>query len=483
MSEPIKTSVNRGLAWLGVASSALGLLDILALIIILNTWVTTEQYGIATKAMWLFPVLDQVTDLGLGAAVIQRDDHTSLRISTVFWITTGLSLLLLGLIAFIAPIAASSFSGQPIVGWMLAAYGLKLVLQNGYVIPSAMMKRDLRFKEISIIRIIANLTDFVGKIAFAAAGFGIWCFVLGPLCKNVVYVVLCQMRRPYRPRFEFSFADAREYVTFGLRTSASQIMFFFYTNADYPIVSFYFGDSALGLYKLAYDIVLEPVRMLSNIVGDVAFPTFAKLRRNTSALIAQFISFTRLNLIIVMSFSAIVFVAASDLIALFPKYQGAERAMHILCAVAVFRAVGFVAPPLLDGLGHPERTLRYMTVATILMPLLFVLGAKLLGPSLGFESVAIAWAVGYPIAFAILIYLTTVTLGWSLGSYVRAVGGVALCMVGGGAVAGIVYRFLPAIAALRFAVTSGVVIVASALLLAYTQGLTLKSAFRSLRGS
>ncbi|CAN5866317.1 lipopolysaccharide biosynthesis protein [soil metagenome] len=482
MATPTNTSVNRSLAWLGVASSALGLLDIIALLVILNTWVTKADYGIAIKSMWLFPVLDQVTDLGLSAAVIQRDDHTPRRISTVFWINTALSLMLLGVITAIAPFAAGKIYGQSIVGWMLAAYGLKLVLQNGYFIPSAMMKRELRFKEISIIRIIANLTDFVAKIAFAAAGFGIWCFVLGPLCKNVIYVLLCQLRSPYRPRLEFSYADARDYVTFGLRSSASQILFFFYTNADYPIVGFYFGDAALGMYRLAYEIVLEPVRMISNIVVDVAFPTFAKLRNNVPAMIAQFVSFTRLNLITVMSFSAIVFVAATDVIGvLFPSYGGSERAVRILCAVAILRAIGFVAPPLLDGIGRPERTLRYMTVATFMMPLAFVLGAKLLGPSLGFESVAVAWAVGYPIAFIVLIYLTTVTLGWSVVSYVRSVGGVALCMLGGAVAAAVVYPFLPSVAVLRLSVTAGLVIVVSAVLLAYAHGLTLRAAFRSLR--
>jgi O-antigen/teichoic acid export membrane protein len=481
--DQVKTSVNRGLAWLGVASTALGLLDILALLIILNTWVPTADYGIATKSLWLLPVLDQISDLGLSAALIQRDDHTSRRVSTVFWINTALSLVLAGAIVGIAPIAAQAIYGQSIVGWMLAAYGAKLVLQNGYFVSSAMMKRELRFKEISVIRIIANLTDFAAKIAFAAAGFGIWCFVLGPLCKTVVYVVGCQLRRPYRPRLEFSFADARSYVTFGLRSSASQILFYFYTNADYPIVGYFFGDTALGMYRLAYEIVLEPVRMISNIVVDVAFPTFAKLRSNTQSLIAQFVSFTRLNLITVMTFSTVVFVAAADVIELlFPSYKGSAHAVRILCFVAVLRSVSFVAPPLLDGLGHPERTLRYMTAATILMPLSFVLGAKLLGAWLGFSSVAVAWAVGYPIAFAVLVYLTIATLGWSVAGYVRAVGGVALCMAGGGASAAAVYPFLPAVALVRFVITIGIVVFVSAFLLAYTHDLTLRRAFQSLRG-
>ena len=49
-------------------------------------------------------------------------------------------------------------------------------------------------------------------------------------------------------------------MTFGLKSSGSQILFYFYTNVDYPIVGAFFGPTALGIYRAAYEIVLEPVR-------------------------------------------------------------------------------------------------------------------------------------------------------------------------------------------------------------------------------
>ena len=99
----------------------------------------------------------------------------------------------------VAPLVATVY-GHAIIGWMLIVYGTKLLLQNVYFIPVAMMKRELRFKELSVIRIIANLAEFVGKIGFAAAGFGIWCFVLGPLCRVLVTGIGAQIRHPWRPQ-------------------------------------------------------------------------------------------------------------------------------------------------------------------------------------------------------------------------------------------------------------------------------------------
>ena len=81
------------------------------------------------------------------------------------------------------------------------------------------------------------------------------------------------------------------------------------------------------------------------------------------------------------------------------------QAARVLCLVGALRALGFVGPPLLDGIGRPELTLRYMIVAAVAVPAAFVGSAAVLGGALGMLSVAVAWAVGYPIAFAALSYL------------------------------------------------------------------------------
>ncbi|MDQ3368752.1 MAG: oligosaccharide flippase family protein [Myxococcota bacterium] len=476
------TNVNRGLAWIGVASSLVGILDLVAILVILNNYVSQRDYGIATLVVWIFPILDQATDLGLSAAVIQRDDHDDAKISTVFWINLAAAMVMFGLLAAFAPLAAHIY-GHDIIGWMLIVYGTKLLWQNVYFIPLAMMKRELRFKELSVIRILANLAEFVGKVGFAAAGFGIWCFVLGPLCRVFVTGVGAQLRHPWRPKLILRLRDAKEYVMFGLKSSGSQILFYFYTNVDYPIVGFFFGESALGAYRLAYEVVLEPVRMISNVVVDIAFPAFARLRHESGKLIDQLVSFTKLNLITVMTYSAIVFVAADDvLLLIFPKYVEAATAVRVLCAVAVLRAVGFVVPPLLDGIGYPNRTFNYMLSAAVVLPASFVGGAVVLGDRLDYVSVAAAWAIGYPIAFAVLIWLAVHTLGWSVGGYLRAVAGVTLCLLAAGVAAFGVHAVLGAVTpAVRAVATATTVILVAALLLAYTQGLSLRTAMRAIK--
>ena len=482
--EEIRHDVNRGLGWVGLASTLVSVLDFIAIIIILAFWISKEQYGIATKAVWMFPILDLATDLGLSAAVIQRDDHTEAKISTVFWMNLLMSLLIFGGLALASP-ALSRFYGHAVVGSMILAYGTKLVWQNIYFIPQALMRRELRYREISIIRMIANLAEFAGKVGFAAAGFGVWAFVLGPLCRVLVTGIGSQICHPWRPRLVIRLGEAFDYLKFGLKQSGSQILFYFYTNVDYPIVGYYFGDVALGLYRWAYEVVLEPVRIISKVVVEVAFPAFSRIKESRSKLIEQFISFTRLNLVTTMSFIVIVFVVADEFLVLLfdDRYLASAPAIRVLCAVGVLRALSYVFPPLLDGMGYPGYTLIYQATAAVALPAMFLVFAMTLGDELGFMSVAVAWAVGYPIAFSVLVALALARLRLPLRQYLGRVMGIPLCM-GAAMGAGALTRWMTLGLGLgpgaRFAAVCLATLAVLGILLARTQGISPRAVHRAL---
>jgi O-antigen/teichoic acid export membrane protein len=484
----MQTRVNRGLAWVGIASSMVGALDVIAFFILITFWISQEEVGIAWMAVSLFPVLDMITDLGLSAAVIQRDDHTTDRMSTVFWLNVILSLMLAAMLALVVGPILSAIQDQPVLTWLLAAYGGKLVWQNVYFIPYALMKRELRFKELSILRIIANLAEFAGKVGFAAAGFGVWCFVLGPMCRVFVTGVGTQILCPWRPRMVLKLREAVDWASYGLKTSASKILFHLYSKLDYQVVGKFFGEAANGLYATASLLVLQPALVISEIVINVAFPAFSRLKNDRKALIDQMVAFTRMNMVVLLGFLGLILVSCEEMFQLMEAFSdedwtGAAPAARILCAVGVLRSLSYVIPPLLDGINRPMLTLRYTVIAAVVMPILFVVGAVTLGPFIGYLSVAVAWAIGYPIAFAALLYMTLATLEITLGDLARRLVGIPLSAAIAtlaSLVTSLALSSAPGL--LRFSAATAVLIVAFFALLARFEGITPRSIARSLRG-
>ncbi len=439
MSGPsLATKVNRGVAWAAGAQAIIAIADLVSQLLVVALWVPVKDYGIASLAVPFYTMLDTAADLGVTSSLIQRDDHTPERVSTVFWfnmiISSGLFLALL----VIGPLYGV-LEGHAVVGWMLVAYGGKLVFQNVYAIPFALLRKELRFADIAKARTVAHLGESAARIVFAALGATVWCWTLAALTRAFVFGVIIQIRHPFIPKFVFQPKEVAPYVKFGMRTAASQVLYQLYTNLDYPVVNHYFGAEATGVYMLAYSVVLEPVKMIANVVIDVAFPTFARLHADGQALTKQFIAFTRLNLIAVLPFVLLVALVIPEFLHAFYSHglwtsaqlDDCATAARILCVVGVLRALGFLGPPLLDGIGKPQLTLRYMVIAAILVPSSFVIGAIVLGDRIGFLSVAVAWAVGYPLAFVVLSYLVIKSIELPLLAYLRAAWGIIGCCAAG----------------------------------------------------
>lgn len=484
--QDIKKKVHRGLAWVGLASSMVGLFDIVAFGLIVAFWVPKEDVGVAFIALSLFPVLDLATDLGMAAAVIQRDDHSRSRMSTVFWMNVAMSLFLFALLALgIGPVLVM-IHDQPVITGMLTLYGARLVWQNVYFLPYALMKKELRFKELSIIRVLANVAEFSAKVGFAATGFGVWCFVLGPLCRVMVTGIGVQICNPWRPSFIFRFSEGWDWAKFGLKTSAHKILFRLYSLADKQIVGAYFGPEALAVYGTAYLIVLEPALVIAEITSNVAFPAFSKLKDSTQKLYEQLVSFCRMNLVVMFLFVGFTFVAAEEILSIVSMREGNDYSsgapiIRLLCGIAILRALSYVIPPLLDGVGRPTLTLIYTSIAAVVLSTLFVVFAKFLGPSLGFYSVGIAWLVGYPIAFLVLVRMAFGILQMPSYKLYRRLAGIAACgLAATGMAAGAKWAAMGLPLYGRLAAIAVVMFASYAFLLSTFQGISLRSVRKSL---
>ncbi len=457
----VRTSIGRGIAWTGVAGVVLGVLDVAATLLLLRCWLTPAEYGVAALVTPLFPMFDLMADAGFAAAVVQADDAEPDAVSAAFWASCGASLVVALALFAVGPALAAAH-GQPVLALLVPAYGAKLAVWNLVAIPSAVLRRELRFGAVAKIRTAAALAEFAGKVLAAAAGLGVWCFVIGQLAKAGMAAVATLATSGFRPRWRCDRRAVARYWRFGRRTSASQVLFHLYTNADYQIVGLWFGAAATGLYRAAYELVLEPTKLLSYVVVEVAFPVFARLRHDLVALRARLIEFTRSNLLVLVPVLTALVLVPGDWLAVFygERWRAGAHAVRLLCAVGALRALAFLLPPLLDGVGRAELTLRYTLIAAVLVPASQLAAAVALGPSLGWTAVAWAWVAGYPLAFAVLLALALGQIELAPRRYLAAVApflGVGVVGLAAGAATAAAAGGLPALA--RVAAVSAAVVV------------------------
>jgi O-antigen/teichoic acid export membrane protein len=482
-------SIGRGTAWVGIASGLSGILDLITTVTCLWLWLSPADLGVATIAGALLPVLERFAGLGMAAAMVRQGDGDRRALSTMLWLTVASSWVVLGGVIALGPRIADAF-GEPIIGGLLCGYGVKLVLQNAHVVPEALLRRELRFDALTRVRIAASFADAIAKLVVAYLGghghpeLRIWCFVIGPLAGGVVTSIGIQLYRPWRPALAFDRAAAAGALRYGVQVSGGELLYFIYTNADYLVIGRAWGDAAVGAYRLAYELVLDVVRLISLVTAEVAFPAFARLLTDRARAGELLIRFTRQNAIALVPVVVFLGVSADDLLAVLypPLAPAAATAARILCVVGGLRMISFVLPAMLAGLGHAADALLYHGLAAIVLPAGFALAAAT-WPDRGYVVVAWAWAAVYPVVFAVLLARALARCRVPLTGYLRSLAGVLVCGAGAALGAIAVHEALPLGPAWRLLAVASVVVAIYAVMLARIEHVTPRSILRTVRGA
>src|SRR5690242_8886028 len=98
------SDVRRGIAWTSVASVTMGILDALAIVLLLRYWLTPAEYGVAVIATALFPLLDLLADAGMASAIVQADESSQEQLSSAFWASLGISCVVAGGLLVVGPL-------------------------------------------------------------------------------------------------------------------------------------------------------------------------------------------------------------------------------------------------------------------------------------------------------------------------------------------------------------------------------------------
>lgn len=480
--------LGRGTAWVGIASGLSGTLDLITTATCLWLWLDPGDLGVATLAGAALPVIERFASLGMPAAMVRRGDGDRRALSTMLWIGVASSCGVLAVMtALRGPIGA--VSGRPIIGSLLIGYAAKLVLQNAHAVPEALLRRELRFGTLTKVRIAASLGDAITKLVVAYLGghghpdLKIWCFVLGPLAGGLVTSVGLQRSRPWRPALAFDVRVAQGALRYGLQVAGGELLYFIYTSADYLVIWRAWGSAAVGIYRLAYELVLDVVRLISLVTAEVAFPAFARLSVERQRAGELLIRFTRQNAIALVPVIVFLVIEAGDLLAVLypPLPRDATTAAQVLCVVGGLRVLSFVLPAMLAGLGHAADAFLYQVLAAVLLPAGFSIAAQV-APDAGYVAVAWAWAAGYPVVFAVLLARALARCGVTLGGYLRSIAGVIGC----GAVAAVgalAAHELPLPRLVRLIAVAGVVVAIYAAMLARVERITPRSILRVVRGA
>lgn len=360
-----------------------------------------RDFGLVAIGLVYLTFMQMLLDQGLVAALIRKPDLEPEHCDSVFWMN-----LLLSVVLVVFTITAGGLWGNinhaPELGALLSVMSLSIPLEGLSIVQSALLRRSMDFKSLSIRSNVSVLIGGAAGIGMAIGGLGPWALVGQQLCRDTSALVLLWKLGSWRPSLRFSWMHLKELLGFSMNNFVAQLGTFVDAQAGPVLLGALFGPVAVGLYRLA-DRLMASVIMLASSIQTVSLPEFSRVQDKPDVLRSSALSCLRLAaLVTVPALIAMAAVSHELLAILGAQWIPAANALVILCALGTISVLSIFTGPLLQALGRPRRLAALEWSRTAVDIVFLGFAAWLLKTGTVNEQVTgIAWARFLPTVFLV----------------------------------------------------------------------------------
>ena len=420
-ADDLGARVVRGVSWRG-ASQVVRQLTRVLLLLVLARSLSPHEYGVAAMVLVVSTLVLVFSDLGLGAALVQRADLDDLDRSSVFWATSAVGLAATALCWLVAGPAAA-FYGEPAVRDLMRGLSATFLLTALGATQVAVLSRDLRYRELALRQIAAALAGTAARVGLALGGAGAWAVIGQQLAVAAASTALVWTLGDWRPGRRASWSRVRSLASFGLAVFVSRLGFYANRNADNLLVGKVLGSGALGIYGLAYQAVLLPLEQVGGPVAEVLFPALARLQGTPARLRAAWLRAVRLLALVVAPGLGLLIVLADDLVRILlgPAWSGVAPVVQLLAWVGLHQTLQRLNSSVLQAVGAPRVLASFALLSVAVNVPAFVIGLHW-----GVTGVAAAYAVSSTIVAPVYLVRTCRAAGLAPSAFLRAVAPILL---------------------------------------------------------
>ena len=358
------------------------------------------DYGLMAMAGIWTGIISLLSEMGIGAAIVQFQELDDGELNSCFWMTVSLAVL--GYLAlYLAAPSIEAWFSTPMLADVLRVVALTLPLIAIRVVPDSLLRKQLAFDRLSQADIVSTLITIPVVLGIAWVGYGVWALVAGALVTPAVQNIIIFWFAKWLPGIRIGGKRFRELGRYSLATLVSRVSWATYQQADIFVLGKVSGDVTLGFYSMAKELAALPVTRISTVVNQLASPVMAELQANREALRAALLRALRLTIAVSLPLCTGLILEAEDFVRvlLTEKWTPSVPILRILCLYSMLSSVAALFVPLLMARYRIKFVFRYTLLQLLVMPIAFLAGAAWLGA----VGVALAWAVIYPIGFAWLV--------------------------------------------------------------------------------
>ncbi|WP_270352842.1 lipopolysaccharide biosynthesis protein [Microbacterium testaceum] len=364
-------------------------------LVVLSRLLSPADFGLIAMVTVIVSLADLVRDFGLSTAAIQAPSLNSQQRSNLFWLNTIIGVVLSIALVASAPIIGSIYGDARLlqISYFLALVFVLNGLQTQFQVS---LVRSFRFKEITIIEVVAQVVGLSAAIVSALMGAEYMALVFQILCTATVLLLLKAIASGWLPGRYNKATKIDSFVRYGGHLLGTQALVYLSTNIDTFLIGRIFGANAVGQYTRAFQVLNLPMNQLLSPISNVALPTLSRVA-DDFARASRYLRV--LHSVTTVAFASLLGIAVGSAQPLFSIAfgRGWDQAAELFQIVAVagfFQAASFTTYWVFTSRALTRVQLKSAIVGRSIMIISIIAAAFV-----SVEMVALAFGIGCAISW------------------------------------------------------------------------------------
>lgn len=384
----LKQKTISGVVWNGMGNIARQALMILTLIVMAR-YLSPDDFGVFSILMIFVSFMNIFSSMGTSQAVIHIDNPDQCMLSTIFYFNIAMGVAMFGLLFLLSwPIAA--FFDNPQLVHLLQIIGFVFILTTMSLVQKALLEKEMQFERVIKIETTALTISSILGILGAVNDLGVYSFIVMALSNAAILTLGLWMNSHWFPSFEFSFANIKKVWSYSVNLTGSTIINYFARQADHFLIGKFIGSGALGLYSVAYKIMLYPLENVSRVIVRVLFPAFSELKQDNERFKQVYVKAITYIALITFPLMGGVFAVADHFVSVVfgDKWSQMTVILMILVPIGLMQSIVTTVGSVYMAKGSTNLMFKIGLLNAFVTVLSFIVGV-----SFGLEGIAIAYAV------------------------------------------------------------------------------------------
>ena len=378
----------KAIGW-GLGSNALSQVFSILIGIMLARLLVPEDFGLIAMVLVVIRFAGLMADVGLGSALVQKKEITEDHLNSVFWINNLIGAILMGSVMLLSS-GIAAFYARPELELISVALSVNFVVSSLAMVPRTRLARDLAFRELSIIDMLAMFIAGAVAISMAMKGFGYWSLVAHQLVERMTGTFLVWIVGRWRPRLKHNIWAVRELIGFSSSVFITRTLRYTAFQFDKLLIGKFLDATSLGLYDKAYSMMLFPLQNISHVVGGIMFPSLSQIQDDKLRVRDVYLRLTRAISMLTFPMLAGMFVVSEYFVLGVLGEQWSEMIplFRMFCLVGLFLSIATITGSVYLSQGQAKLQLK---VNLFTQPLQVI--GVIIGLYWGLDGVVIGFAI------------------------------------------------------------------------------------------